>query len=76
MDVQTAISLGLVLLAALYLARVAWRRWRGLADGGGCGGCAKGCGSLPSPDRGPGRGVPRAGGRQLVELPSLDASRR
>jgi hypothetical protein len=76
MDLQTVISLGLVLLAALYLMRVAWRRWRGLADEGSCGGCAKGCGSLPSTERGPGAGAPRAGGRQLVELPSLDATRR
>jgi hypothetical protein len=73
MDPQTVISLLLVALAVVYLARVSWRRWRSL-DRGGCSGCHEGCSSVPSPAGT--QSEARAGGRKLLELPSLDAPRR
>ena len=73
MDAQILISLILVALAVVYLARVSWQRWRGV-DRGGCTGCHDGCSSVPSRPGTPSAG--RAGGRKLLELPSLDAPRR
>jgi hypothetical protein len=44
---QTWLALGMIALAALYLARCAWRALRGQSAGPGC--CSTGC-SLASPD--------------------------
>lgn len=45
---QTWLALGMIALAALYLARSAWRTLRGRSAGPGC--CGTGC-SLTTPDQ-------------------------
>jgi hypothetical protein len=73
MDVQLLVSLALVLLAVAYLVRSAYRRWQGSDEG--CAGCHGGCPSAPL--QGPSRpSSGRAGGRQLLELPSIDTTKR
>ncbi len=44
MDTQQGITLLIVAVAALFLARRLWRDWRGQGGGSSCAGCAGACG--------------------------------